>query len=136
MCGNFNEFVSFQGPVRFYNNERKANILLKQFQSKLRINDALFLYYEVRLIIHEFTGDGEYEVAQYNGLTEMLDMNSAEFSIRWKDGRGPPKDRTLLVFQNSHVNFGLYFTLVVFAIIGIITATVFLIINIKYRNQR
>lgn len=23
-----------QGPVRFYDNERKANIMLKQFQSK------------------------------------------------------------------------------------------------------
>ncbi len=81
-------------------------------------------------------GDAENEVGQYNGLTESLDLNSAEHMIRWRDGRGPPKDRTLLRFENSHVNFGLYFTLVVFSIIGIITATVFLIINIKYRNQR
>lgn len=65
----------------------------------------------------------------------MLDLSVGSV-IRWRDGRGPPKDRTLLVFENSHVNFGLYFTLVVFSIIGIITATVFLIINIKYRNQR
>lgn len=25
-------FETFQGPVRFYNNERKANILITQFQ--------------------------------------------------------------------------------------------------------
>lgn len=75
------------------------------------------------------------KVGEYSGQTESLDLSS-ETPIQWKDGRGPPKDRTLLVFENSHVNFGLYFTLVVFAIIGIITATVFLIINIKYRNQR
>lgn len=74
-------------------------------------------------------------VGEYNGLTETLDL-SIDSPIRWKDGRGPPKDRTVQRFEDSHVNFGLYFTLVVFAIIGIITATVFLIINIKYRNQR
>lgn len=29
------EMLNLQGPVRFYDNERKAYILLKQFQGKL-----------------------------------------------------------------------------------------------------
>lgn len=29
------DFFFLKGPVRFYNNERKASILLKQFQGKM-----------------------------------------------------------------------------------------------------
>jgi hypothetical protein len=35
ICGFY---ISLQGPVRFYDNERKASILLKQFQSMLYCN--------------------------------------------------------------------------------------------------
>jgi hypothetical protein len=34
---------SFQGPVRFYDNERKASILLKQFQSKNHCNTCAWI---------------------------------------------------------------------------------------------
>lgn len=33
-CGVIDGNLMFQGPVRFYDNERKAYILLKQFQSE------------------------------------------------------------------------------------------------------
>lgn len=43
-------FVSKQGPVRFYNNERRANILLKQFQSDKEVKIGEFNSIENKLM--------------------------------------------------------------------------------------
>lgn len=40
----------FQGPVRFYNNERRANILLKQFQADKEIKIGEFNSIENKLM--------------------------------------------------------------------------------------
>lgn len=56
--------------------------------------------------------------------------------FRWGDGRGPPKDRTHQILEQSHVNVAIYTSLAVAASFGIVLASVFLAINIKYRNQR
>lgn len=42
--------ISFKGPVRFYNNERRANILLKQFQSDKEVKIGEFNSIENKLM--------------------------------------------------------------------------------------
>lgn len=52
-------YICYQGPVRFYNNERKANILLKQFQS-----------------------EKEVKIGEYNSLHGRLDLALGK-AIKW-----------------------------------------------------
>ncbi|XP_066995150.2 gamma-aminobutyric acid type B receptor subunit 2 [Anabrus simplex] len=104
-------FEGVTGPVRFYDNERKASILLKQFQN-----------------------GSEVKVGEFNGVTEQLDLTRGH-TIRW-NGPYPPKDRTLQIFEHSHVNITIYSLLASTASIGIVMAITFLAINITYRNQR
>lgn len=107
------EIFSFrsQGPVRFYNNERRANILLKQFQM-----------------------DREIKIGEFNSLENKLMFGTGE-PLRWV-GRSPPKDQTLRIIERSQVNLTIYAILASCSVLGILMATVFLVFNIKYRNQR
>ncbi|XP_034937802.1 gamma-aminobutyric acid type B receptor subunit 2-like, partial [Chelonus insularis] len=104
-------FEGVTGPVRFYDNERKAYILLKQFQSGTEV-----------------------KVGEYDGVTDTLDLNRGQPLI-WR-GRSPPKDRTVEVIEHSTVNITIYSVIASAAAMGIIMAVVFLAINIRYRNQR
>ncbi|XP_053996169.1 gamma-aminobutyric acid type B receptor subunit 2-like isoform X2 [Hylaeus anthracinus] len=104
-------FEGVTGPVRFYDNERKAYILLKQFQS-----------------------GSEVKVGEFDGVTEMLDLTRGE-PLVWR-GRSPPKDRTLHITEHTTVNITIYAVLASAASVGIVMAAIFLAINIKYRNQR
>ncbi|CAG9796235.1 unnamed protein product [Diatraea saccharalis] len=106
-------FEGVTGPVRFYDNERKASILLKQFQ-----------------------GDqvGEVKVGEYCAERDHLDLTSGE-PFKWL-GKNPPKDRTLRLIEHTQVNITIYSVLVSCSILGILLATGFLAMNIHYRNQR
>ncbi|XP_013148746.1 PREDICTED: gamma-aminobutyric acid type B receptor subunit 2 [Papilio polytes] len=106
-------FEGVTGPVRFYDNERKASILLKQFQ-----------------------GDqvGEMKVGEYCAERDHLDLISWE-PFKWV-GKNPPKDRTLRLIEHTQVNITIYTVLVSCSVLGIILATGFLAMNIHYRNQR
>ncbi|XP_063834866.1 gamma-aminobutyric acid type B receptor subunit 2 [Ostrinia nubilalis] len=106
-------FEGVTGPVRFYDNERKASILLKQFQ-----------------------GDqvGEVKVGEYCAERDHLDLTSGE-PFKWV-GKNPPKDRTLRLIEHTQVNITIYSVLVSCSILGILLATGFLAMNIHYRNQR
>ncbi|XP_076249842.1 gamma-aminobutyric acid type B receptor subunit 2 isoform X2 [Calliopsis andreniformis] len=104
-------FEGVTGPVRFYDNERKAYILLKQFQS-----------------------GSEIKVGEYDSVTGVLDLTRGQ-PLVWR-GRSPPKDRTLHIIEHSTVNITIYAVLTSAASVGIIMAAIFLAINIKYRNQR
>ncbi|KAF5290089.1 hypothetical protein FQA39_LY14870 [Lamprigera yunnana] len=104
-------FEGVTGPVRFYDNERKASILLKQFQE-----------------------GKEVKVGEYSAATQHLDLTLGS-SLKWI-GRQPPKDRTLEIIEHTRVNKTVYAILASLAICGIIMASVFLAFNIKYRNQR
>ncbi|XP_033220123.1 gamma-aminobutyric acid type B receptor subunit 2 isoform X2 [Belonocnema kinseyi] len=104
-------FEGVTGPVRFYDNERKACILLKQFQS-----------------------GSEVKVGEYDGVIDSLDLSRGH-PLMWR-GRSPPKDRTLHIIEHSQVNIKIYAALAAAASVGIVMAVVFLAINIKYRNQR
>ncbi|XP_074026601.1 gamma-aminobutyric acid type B receptor subunit 2 isoform X2 [Leptinotarsa decemlineata] len=104
-------FEGVTGPVRFYDNERKASILLKQFQ------------------------DGkEIKVGEYSAATQHLDLTLGA-PLKWI-GKYPPKDRTLVIIEHTRVNKTVYAILATLAVCGIIMAIVFLGFNIKHRNQR
>ncbi|XP_055677192.1 gamma-aminobutyric acid type B receptor subunit 2 isoform X2 [Lutzomyia longipalpis] len=104
-------FEGVTGPVRFYNNERKASILLKQFQTGVEV-----------------------KIGEYNSMHGHLDLSLGE-QMRWV-GRSPPKDRTVLLIEHSQVNLTIYAVLASCSVAGIIMAVSFLIVNIMYRNQR
>ncbi|CAB0038421.1 unnamed protein product [Trichogramma brassicae] len=104
-------FEGVTGPVRFYDNERKAYILLKQFQS-----------------------GSEVKVGEYDTITGTLDLTRGQPLI-WR-GKSPPKDRTVHIIELSTVNLTIYMVLASVASVGIVMAAIFLAINIKYRNQR
>lgn len=107
----FARLFSSQGPVRFYNNERKASFLLKQFQN-----------------------GAEVKIGEYSSLTGRLDL-SLGHPLKWV-GRSPPKDRTLRIIEHSQVNITIFVVLASTSCVGIIMATVFLAVNITFRNQR
>ncbi|CAH1118642.1 unnamed protein product [Phaedon cochleariae] len=104
-------FEGVTGPVRFYDNERKASILLKQFQEGQEI-----------------------KVGEYSAATQHLDLTLGA-PLKWI-GRHPPKDRTLVIIEHTRVNKTVYAILATLAVCGILMAIVFLGFNIKYRNQR
>lgn len=106
-------FEGVTGPVRFYDNERKASILLKQFQGE---------------------GVGEVKVGEYCAERDHLDLLSGE-PFRWV-GKNPPKDRTLRLIEHTQVNITIYSILVACSVLGILLAIGFLAMNIHYRNQR
>ncbi|XP_029660696.1 gamma-aminobutyric acid type B receptor subunit 2 isoform X2 [Formica exsecta] len=103
-------FDGVTGPVRFYDNERKAYILLKQFQNGQEVN-----------------------VGEYDSITGVLDLTRG--APLW-NGRSPPKDRTVRIIEHSTVDITLYAVLASAASVGIVLASIFLAINIRYRNQR
>ncbi|CAG9767793.1 unnamed protein product [Ceutorhynchus assimilis] len=108
---NNTSFEGVTGPVRFYDNERKASILLKQFQ------------------------DGqEVKVGEYSAAIQHLDLTLG-VPLKWT-GKYPPKDRTVLIIEHTRVNKSVYAILATLAILGIFIAAFFLAFNIKYRNQR
>ncbi|EFN87915.1 Gamma-aminobutyric acid type B receptor subunit 2 [Harpegnathos saltator] len=104
-------FDGVTGPVRFYDNERKAYILLKQFQNGREVN-----------------------VGEYDSISGVLDLTRGEAQL-W-NGRTPPKDRTVRIIEHSTVDITLYAVLASAASVGIVLASIFLAINIRYRNQR
>ncbi|XP_031640680.1 gamma-aminobutyric acid type B receptor subunit 2 isoform X1 [Contarinia nasturtii] len=104
-------FEGVTGPVRFYNNERRANILLKQFQF-----------------------DKEVKIGEFNSIENKLMFESGE-PLKWI-GRSPPKDQTVRIIERSQVNLTIYAILASCSVLGIFMASVFLGFNVKYRNQR
>ncbi|XP_058796020.1 gamma-aminobutyric acid type B receptor subunit 2 isoform X2 [Phymastichus coffea] len=106
-------FEGVTGPVRFYDNERKAYIMLKQFQ-----------------------GGSEVKVGEYDAVNSELDLSpSSGQPLVWR-GKSPPKDRTLRIIEHSTVNITIYAVLASASSCGIVMSVIFLAINIKYRNQR
>ncbi|XP_042145188.1 gamma-aminobutyric acid type B receptor subunit 2 [Ixodes scapularis] len=109
---NDTNFIGVTGPVRFFRNERKGQILLKQFQK----------------------GE-EVKIGEYDCLTDALDLAKG-LPIIWRGGLDPPMDRTLIVIERTRVNLTIYAVLCILCVLGIILASVFLVINVKFRNQR
>ena len=77
-------------------------------------------------------------IGEYSGVTRTLYLERCESGsgkVFWAGDR-PPKDRTIVRIEDARVNLAIYIALVTVASFGIILATVFFIINIKFRNQR
>ncbi|XP_077500288.1 gamma-aminobutyric acid type B receptor subunit 2 isoform X3 [Amblyomma americanum] len=109
---NDTNFIGVTGPVRFFRNERKGQVLLKQFQK-----------------------NQEVKIGEFDCLTDSLDMSKG-VSVIWRGGTDAPKDRTLIRTMQTRVNLTIYTSLCICSVLGIILASVFLVINIKFRNQR
>ena len=73
-------------------------------------------------------------IGEYSGVTRTLHLEKCD-KIQWVNKR-PPKDRTFKVRMQTRVDTTLYIIIVVVASLGILIATVFLGINIKFRNKR
>lgn len=75
-------------------------------------------------------------MGEFNGVTEQLDLSRGQ-PVLWQGGRGsPPKDRTLHQIQHSQINLTVYVLLASCASIGMLLGSFFLLVNIRYRNQR
>lgn len=79
-------------------------------------------------------GGSEVKVGEYDAITETLDLTRGQ-PLVWR-GKSPPKDRTLHIIEHSTVNITIYAILASAASFGIVLATTFLAINVKFRNQR
>ena len=51
-------------------------------------------------------------------------------------GSGPPKDHTVHVVELKRISTGLFVFLAIVATIGIILSSIFLAINVKFREER
>ncbi|XP_067137060.1 gamma-aminobutyric acid type B receptor subunit 2-like isoform X3 [Centruroides vittatus] len=109
----FNEtsFNGVTGHVSFVNNERQGSIAIKQFQDGEEVN-----------------------IGEYHSVTSRLEFKKGK-SIMWR-GSGPPADQTRQDTIRVRVSRVSYLILSALALLGILSATIFLSINIKYRNQR
>ena len=122
-----------QGPVRFKDNSRRGNILIKQIVApKPGDVEAAADHSEGDLAVGG--GLDEQCVGEYSVVTGTLHHEKCK-SFQWVKNR-PPKDRTFKLKVQTRVNTTLYIIIVVVASIGILIATVFLGINIKFRNKR
>lgn len=81
-----------------------------------------------------FLDGREVNVGEYDSMTGILNLTRREVPL-W-NGKSPPKDRTVLIIEHSTVDITLYAVLASAASVGIILASIFLAINIRYRNQR
>lgn len=76
----------------------------------------------------------EVNVGEYDSMTGVLDLTRGEASL-W-NGKPPPKDRTVRIIEHSTLDITLYAVLASAASGGIVLASIFLAINIRFRNQR
>ncbi|XP_046400524.1 gamma-aminobutyric acid type B receptor subunit 2-like [Ischnura elegans] len=132
-------FEGVTGPVRFYENERKAGILLKQFQGghEVKIGEYDGATGRLELGPQPDQRDSRLDISE-GGVppTDWEDMGvDVVHPVRWKSG-GPPKDRTLTLTEQGRVHLPIFACLATASTLGILMAVCFLVINIKYRHQR
>ncbi|XP_013776602.1 gamma-aminobutyric acid type B receptor subunit 2-like isoform X2 [Limulus polyphemus] len=109
---NKTSFIGVTGSVSFFRNERRGLVLLKQYQN-----------------------GAEVKIGEYDSVSNTLKLYK-DTKIIWNGANGPPPDRTLIVIQPSRISLTIYAIIVTFALLGIIMASSFLVINIRFRNQR
>ncbi|XP_076353414.1 gamma-aminobutyric acid type B receptor subunit 2-like isoform X2 [Tachypleus tridentatus] len=109
---NKTSFIGVTGSVSFFRNERRGLVLLKQYQN-----------------------GAEVKIGEYDSISNRLKLYK-DAKIIWNGVNGPPPDRTLIIIQPSRISLTIYAIIVTFALLGIIMASSFLVINIRFRNQR
>lgn len=100
--------------MSFHKNERPGLISFSQFQAFRDMNEVI--------------------IGSYDALNDELDLKVG-FPIFWR-GSSPPIDYTIERVTPFRINRTLFVIISIMALFGIVLATVFLTINIKYRNQR
>ena len=116
-------FEGVTGPVRFKGNSRRGNVVIMQIIRKNTMendNDNTDIY--------------EHCIGEYSGVTRTLYFERCG-EVFWVGDR-PPKDRTIIRIEPNRVNFPIYIGLTIIASLGILLASSFLIVNIKFRNQK
>ena len=83
---------------------------------------------------YENFGISEQCVGEYSGVTRTLYFERCG-KVFWV-GERPPKDRTIIRIEPNRVDITIYSALCIVASLGIVLAISFLIVNIKYRNQK
>ena len=73
-------------------------------------------------------------IGEYSGVTRTLYLERCG-EVFWSGDR-PPKDRTIIRIEPNRVNITIYSALCITASLGIVLAFSFLIVNIKFRNQK
>ncbi|KAK3101930.1 hypothetical protein FSP39_007438 [Pinctada imbricata] len=73
------------------------------------------------------------KVGEYRKSSDSLVLHSKK--IIWK-GKGPPRDRNLVRLEMQRVSVPVYSCICVLAALGIIMASIFLVINIIFRDHR
>lgn len=86
-----------------------------------------------RLTVKQIVGAHEVQVAEYDNSTDTLFLNKS--AISWM-AKTPPNDRKIIKIEPSRTSITVFSILAVVAAIGIILASTFLAINIRFRNQR
>jgi hypothetical protein len=86
-----------------------------------------------RLTVKQIVGSHEVQVAEYDNSTDTLQLK--ERAISWMN-KQPPKDRTIQIIEPSRISVSVFATLAIVAGMGIILASTFLAVNIRFRNQR
>lgn len=81
-----------------------------------------------------FRGFSEVVVGSYDALADKLDLEVG-FPIYWR-GSGPPIDYTIQKLTPFRISRTIFVVASILAVLGIVLASVFLTINIKFRNQR
>ena len=138
-------FEGVTGPVRFKGNSRRGNIVIKQIVSQdahvvANLNEdgsldpAEMEVDEAEDSEAKTTEVIEHCIGEYSGVTRTLYFERCG-EVFWVGDR-PPKDRTIIRIEPNRVNITIYSALCIVASLGIILAFSFLIVNIKFRNQK
>lgn len=106
------DFNGVTGRIKFEDNERSGRLTVKQI-----------------------VGAHEVPVAEYENASDTLFLN--ESAISWmSESKQPPRDRTIQTVEPSRISVPVFATLTIVAALGIVLASSFLAINIRFRNQR
>ncbi|EFX81964.1 gamma-aminobutyric acid B receptor, partial [Daphnia pulex] len=106
------DFNGVTGRIKFEDNERSGRLTVKQI-----------------------VGAHEVPVAEYENASDTLFLN--ESAISWmSESKQPPRDRTIQTVEPSRISVPVFVTLTIVAALGIVLASSFLAINIRFRNQR
>ncbi|KAI9555104.1 gamma-aminobutyric acid B receptor [Daphnia sinensis] len=106
------DFNGVTGRIKFEDNERSGRLTVKQI-----------------------VGAHEVAVAEYENASDTLFLN--ESAISWmSESKQPPRDRTIQTVEPSRISVPVFATLTIVAALGIVLASSFLAINIRFRNQR
>ena len=88
------------------------------------------------MVLKQMQQGREVKIGEYHSTTDHLDL-SVGYPISWRTNNNtPPLDRTIRENVASRINLTLFIVISIFAVLGILLALFFLLMNIKHRKQR